>query len=113
MPPRLKTISKYIQSAPKPAQKMLRELRAILKSVAPKAKEAIKWGSPVMEEKHINFMPTRSALAPFKKELSKFATGKDTIQLPYGKPVPKALIRKIAAYRAKQVREEGALWMIK
>lgn len=101
---------------------MLRELRAILKSVAPKATEALKWGSPVfMEERilfaysafktHLNFFPTHSALAPFKKELAKYVTGKDTVQFPYDRPLPKALIRKIAAYRAKDVRERGAKWM--
>jgi len=121
--PKPATIDEYIRAAPKEAQPKLREIRAILKSVAPKAKEALKWGSPVLEEKrilfafsafksHLNFMPTRSGLEPFKKELKKYTTGKDTIQFPYDKPLPKALIRKIAAFRAKQVREEDARWMI-
>jgi len=116
------TVDQYIKTAPEEAQKHLREIRAILKKVAPKAKEAIKWGSPVFEEKrilfaysafksHLNFMPTRSALEPFKKELAKYTTGKDTIQLPYDQPLPKALIRKIAAWRAKEVREKDARWM--
>lgn len=116
------SIAEYIRLAPKEAQAHLRELYAILKEVAPKAKENIKWGSPVFEEKrilfafnahksHINFMPTHSSLEPFKDELREFKTGKDTIQLPYGKPIPKALIRRIAIFRAKDVRENGALWM--
>ena len=116
------TVTEYINAAPKEARQKLRELRAILKKVAPKAKEAIKWGSPVLEEKrilfaytahksHLNFMPTHSSLAPFKEELKEYNTGKDTIQFPYDKPLPKQLIRKIATYRAKDVRERGALWM--
>lgn len=116
------TVTEYISAAPKGAQVKLREIRAILKEVAPNAKEMLKWGSPVFEEKrilfsnsafksHINFMPTRSALEPFKKELAKYTTGIDTIQLPYDKPIPKALIRKIAAFRAKEVREKDARWM--
>ena len=122
--PKLKptTVDEYIKAAPKEAQQMLQEIRAILKSVAPKATEAIKWGSPVLEDKrilfafsahktHINFMPTQSSLAPFKKELEDYTTGKDTIQLPYDKPLPKALIKKIAAYRVKDVKENNALWM--
>ncbi len=56
-------------------------------------------------------MPTRSALEPFRTEMEKYATGKDTIQFPYDKPLPKALIRKIAAFRAKDVRENDARWM--
>lgn len=116
------TIIEYINAAPKEARAMLREIRAILKKAAPKAKEAIKWGAPVFEDKrilfaftayrsHMNFMPTSPSLKPFKKELAKYKTGKDTVQFPYGKPLPKALIRKIAAFRVKEVKEKGAKWM--
>jgi uncharacterized protein YdhG (YjbR/CyaY superfamily) len=60
---------------------------------------------------HLNFMPTHPAMVPFRKELEEYPTGKDTIQFPYDQPLPKALIRKIAAFRVKQVREEDARWM--
>src|SRR5688572_341068 len=120
---RAKTVAEYLKAAPKEAQPRLKELRAILKKVAPKAKETIKWGTPVYEEDrilfsysafkaHLNFMPTRSSLEPFKDELQEYTTGKDTIQFPYDKRLPKALIQKIARYRAKDVRENGARWMM-
>jgi uncharacterized protein YdhG (YjbR/CyaY superfamily) len=116
------TIEEYIKTAPKEAQAKLREIRAILKEVAPNATEAIKWGSPVFEEKrilfaftahksHLNFMPTHSSMVPFQKELEKYTTGKDTIQFPYDKPLPKALIKKIAKYRWRDVMENDARWM--
>jgi uncharacterized protein YdhG (YjbR/CyaY superfamily) len=116
------TISEYISAAPIEARDMLHEIYAILKNVAPDAKETLKWGSPVFEEKrilfsfsafksHLNFMPTHSSLEPFKQELEEYNTGRDTIQFPYNKPLPVKLIRKIAAYRIKEVRENGALWM--
>ena len=116
------TVTEYIQSAPEAAHKHLRAIRALLKKVAPKAREALKWGSPVFEEKrilfsysahkaHLNFSPTGLALAPFQKELAAYKTGKDTVQFPYDQPLPKALIRKIAAYRVKQVKEKDARWM--
>lgn len=116
------TVDAYIKAAPKEAQKHLKELRSILKEVAPKATEAIKWGSPVLEGKrilfaynahksHMNFMPTHSSLAPFKKELEQFKTGKDTMQLPYDQPIPTALIKKIAMHRLIDVETNGALWM--
>lgn len=116
------TVTEYINAAPQEAREKLRELRSILKKVAPGAKETLKWGSPVFEEnrilfsytafrQHLNFMPTRTAIEPFKDELAKYTTGKDTIQFPYDKPLPKALIRKIAAYRAWDVRENDARWM--
>lgn len=116
------TVNQYIKAARPEGQKMLREIRAILKKVAPNATETLKWGSPVFEENrilfaytafksHLNFMPTHAALKPFKKELAGYTTGKDTIQFPYDKPLPKALIRKIAAFRAREVREKDARWM--
>ena len=50
-------------------------------------------------------------MIPFKEELAKYITGKDTIQFPYKKPLPKTLIRKIATFRARDVRENDARWM--
>lgn len=116
-----KTVEDYIRSLPSQAKSKLEELRSILKKVAPNATEAIKWGYPVMEEKrilfsfsafktHINFMPTRSTLIHFQKYLKNYKTGKDTIQFPLDKPLPKTLIKKIALYRAKDVQENNALW---
>jgi len=116
------TVDDYIKAAPKEAQEKLHEIRAVLKKVAPGAKETLKWGSPVFEEgrilfsysahtSHLNFSPTGPAMEPFKKELATFKTGKDTIQFPYDKPLPKGLIRKIAAFRAKQVKDNDARWM--
>jgi len=116
------TVDEYIDSAPLEAQQKLQEIRAILHEVAPGAKEAIKWGYPVIEEKrilfsfsahksHLNFMPTGPALEPFKGELVSFNTGKDTIQFPYNKPLPKVLIKKIAEYRVRDVKENDAKWM--
>lgn len=116
------TIDQYINAAPEEARAKLKEIRAILKKAAPKAKEAIKWNTPVFEEKrilfafaafksHMNFMPTPSAMIPFTEELKEFKTGKGSIQFPYDKPLPKELIEKIAGYRLWDVRENDAKWM--
>jgi uncharacterized protein YdhG (YjbR/CyaY superfamily) len=115
-------VDEYIDAAPLFAQEKLREIRFILRKVAPNATETLKWGNPVLIEKrilfsysafkkHINFMPTGPAMKPFEEELSKFTTGKDTIQLPYDKPLPSELIQKIAEYRIKDVKENDAKWM--
>lgn len=115
-------VDEYINAAPAFAQEKLREIRSILKKVAPNATELLKWGYPVFMENrilfsysvhktHINFMPTGPAMDPFKEELSEFITGKDTIQLPYDRTLPGRLIQKIAEYRIKDVRENDAKWM--
>jgi len=117
-----KTVDEYIAASPEGAKEKLSEMRALLRKVAPNATEALKWGQPVFEEgrilfsysafrSHMTFMPTRSTIDHFKNELANYKTGRDTIQLPYDRPLPKALIRKIATHRLKEVTEEGALWM--
>jgi uncharacterized protein YdhG (YjbR/CyaY superfamily) len=120
--PKPATIAEYIAAAPKEARQNLRALYAILRKVAPGATEAIKWRLPVFEENrilfafaayklHLNFMPTSSAMKPFREQLSKFKTGKGSIQIPHDKPLPGALIRRIAAFRVRELREKDVKWM--
>lgn len=120
--PKPTTVSEYLKKLPEPAQEKLRELHALLKKIAPKATEALKWGSPVFEEErilfayaafknHYSFMPTPSALEPFKKELKNYKVGKGSVQFLYTDHLPTELIKKIAEYRAKDVRENDARWM--
>ncbi len=118
------TIDEYIQAAPREGQPHLRRLYAILKSVAPEAEEAIKWGTPFFVEPrflfafsahkaHVNFTPHAEALEPFREELQKHQTTKKGIlQIPYNKPLPEDLIRRIAEYCLQQVREreDDAFW---
>ncbi len=107
------TIAEYIQAAPREGQPHLRRLYAILKSVAPKAEETIKWGTPFFVEPrflfafsahkaHLNFAPTAAALEPFRRELKKHKTTKGTLQIPYNKSLPEDLVRKIAEYRLQR-----------
>jgi uncharacterized protein YdhG (YjbR/CyaY superfamily) len=116
------TVDEYIDSAPPYAQEKLQEIRALLKEVAPDATEMIKWGYPVLFEKrilfsysafknHINFMPTGPALKPFESELTSYKTGKETLQIPYDRPLERSLLHRIAEYRVKDVKENDAKWM--
>lgn len=117
------TIAAYIEAAPPAGRPNLRRLHEILKSVAPQAQEAIKWGTPFYVEPrflfafsahkaHISFAPSAPVLEKFRKELAKHKTTKETLQLPYSEPLPEALIRKIATYRLQVVseRDDDAFW---
>jgi uncharacterized protein YdhG (YjbR/CyaY superfamily) len=117
------TIDEYIQAAPREGQPQLRRLYAILKSVAPQAEEAIKWGTPFFVEPrflfafsahkaHLNFAPTEAGLQPFRKELEKYKTTKGLLQIPYATPLPESLIRRIAKHRVRELstREDDAFW---
>lgn len=116
------TVSEYIEQAPKETKKKLREMRKCLKAVTPKSIESIKWGSPAFSydrilytyaafKEHIGFYPTPSALRAFKKELKGYKTAKGSIQFPLDKPLPLSLIKKIAKFRIKELKEKDARWM--
>jgi uncharacterized protein YdhG (YjbR/CyaY superfamily) len=118
---RPKSITEYINAAPKEAQKKLREMRACIREAAPGAKEGLKWGMPAFSYRrilvtfaafkhHIGFYPTPSAVRAFAKDLSKFATAKGSIQFPLEKPLPIPLIRKITAFRVRESIEEDGKW---
>lgn len=113
---RATTIAEYIRQAPPEGQPHLRRLYALLKRVAPKAEETIKWGVPFFVEPrflfafsahkaHLNFVPTAAGLAPFRKELKTHKTTKGMLQVRYDEPLPESLIRKIAQHRVRHASE--------
>src|SRR5437660_10567114 len=116
-----KSITEYIQAAPKEAQKKLREMRACIRKSAPGATESLKWSMPAFSYRrilvtfaayrhHIGFYPTPSAVKAFAADLSRFATGPGSIQCPLEKPLPKALIRKMTAFRVRESLEKDGKW---
>ena len=118
---RPKSITEYIDAAPKEAQKKLREMCACIRKSAPGAKESLKWGMPAFSyrrilvtfaafQHHIGFYPTPSAVSAFAKDLSKFATAKGSIQFPLEKPLPLPLIRKMTACRVRESIEVDRKW---
>ncbi len=117
------TIAEYILAAPSAGQPHLRQLYAILKSLAPDAQEAIKWGTPFFVEPrflfafsahkaHISFALMAVGLDPFRNELEKHKTTKNFLQIPYSQSLPVELIRKIANRRISDVskRKDNGFW---
>ncbi len=115
------TIAEYIRAAPREGQPHLRRLYAILKSVAPKAQETIKWGTPFFVEPrfvfafsahkaHCSFAPTAAALKAFRKDLAKHQTTAHFLRIPYDQPLPEALIRKLARYRLRNMGKGDSFW---
>ena len=116
-----KSITEYINAAPKEAQKKLREMRACIRGAAPGAKESLKWGMPAFSYRrilvtfrafkhHIGFYPTPSAVRAFAKDLEGFATADASIQFPLEKPLPLPLIRAMTEFRVRESIEEDGKW---
>jgi len=109
------TIAEYIRAAPSAGQSHLRRLYKILKRVAPRAEEAIKWGTPFFVEPrflfafsahraHVSFAPAAGALQRFRKELQGHDTTARMLRIPYDRELPEDLLRKIAKYCVREVR---------
>jgi uncharacterized protein YdhG (YjbR/CyaY superfamily) len=118
---RPKTITEYINAAPKDARKKLREMRACIRAAAPGARESLKWGMPAFSyqrilvtfaafKNHIGFYPTPPAVKAFAKDLSNYVTARASIQFPLEKPLPLPLIRKITAFRVRESLEKDGKW---
>ena len=114
-----KDVDQYIAGFPADVRRILQEIRGIIRTAAPDAEEAIKYGIPTFVlngnlvhfaafEKHVGFYPTPSAIAKFKEELSAYPSAKGSVQFPLDKPVPFGLIRKIVNFRVKETRAKPA-----
>ncbi len=106
-------VEEHINSFPPKVRKLLRQLRAIVRKMAPQAKEKIAYRIPTFVlngnlvhfaafKSHISFFPTSSGIKAFKKELSKYKTSAGTVKFPLDEPIPFVLIGKIVKFRVKE-----------
>jgi len=106
------TIDEYIKLYPKEVAVRLKTMRDMVRKAAPAAAEKISYGMPAFKlngiliyfaahEHHIGIYPYPKTLLAFQKELSKYATGKSTIQIKHNEKFPTALIRKVIQFRVK------------
>ncbi|HEV2477181.1 MAG TPA: DUF1801 domain-containing protein [Candidatus Dormibacteraeota bacterium] len=97
----------YIASAPKAAQPHLRQLRSLIRQLAPKADERISYGIvgyfyPTRmiyfggHAKHVALYPAGDA-----KGLEKYLYGASTLRFPLDEPLPIAKIRSLVRSRVK------------
>ncbi len=106
-------IDAYIAKFPPAVQKVLRQMRAAIGRAAPQAKEKISYAMPAFElngnlvyfagyKNHIGFYATPTGHAAFTKELSRYKTGKGSVQFPLAEPLPVKLIEKMVEFRVKE-----------
>src|SRR5688572_13688358 len=111
------TIDDYIAGFPRDVQAILQKIRRTIKTAAPDAAEAIKYGLPTFVlhgnlvhfgafQKHIGLYPTPSGIAAFRKDLAPYTNAKGSVQFPLDKPMPFALIKKIVDFRVKEARKK-------
>jgi len=106
-------IDEYIAVQDEKIQPRLREIRAVLQSALPEAEERISWSMPTYwkgrniihfaaSKKHLGLYPGDEAVTAFSNELTDFDVSKGTIRLPYDRPLPEELVKKIAGWCYKK-----------
>lgn len=110
-----KSIDEYIAEFPPETQKVLEEVRAVIRAAAPGATETISYAIPTFDlngrhlvhfagyEKHIGFYPvTEGASEAFAPEIKPYKRGKGSVQFPLGQPMPTDLIRRMVEFRVQE-----------
>ena len=111
------TVAQYIADTPPKARRALKAMRAAIRGAAPGVTERISYRIPTFElsgkyllyiaafKDHVSVYPVTSGmLAKYGDSITKFRHGKGTLRFPLDKPVPAALIRKLAKVRVEERR---------
>lgn len=108
------SIDEYIARFPSHTQKLLGELRGLIKASAPAATETISYGIPTFDlegrhlvffagyERHVGLYPAPVNEAAFAEDLKPYKKGRGSVQFPLSKPLPEDLIRRIVAFEAER-----------
>jgi uncharacterized protein YdhG (YjbR/CyaY superfamily) len=113
-------VDEYIAGFPPETQSKLREMRDLIRSIAPDATETISYAIPTFDlngrhlvhyagfAKHVGFYPIPSGMTAFSEELEPYKRGKGSVQFPLDRPLPLDLIRRIVEFRlAENLRKTG------
>jgi len=109
----IQSVDEYINSFPEEIQKRLEEVRKVIKSVAPLAKEGISYGMPSYKfhgqliyfsgfKSHIGLYPMSDQIVKAIPEVAEFRTSKGTAQFKHDQPLPLELIKKIVKFRLEE-----------
>ena len=111
------TVNDYIDLFPKETQKVLKQIRSIIKKAAPGTKEEISYGIPTFKlngryviyfagfKNHTSIYPAPRGHEKFKEVLSKYKGGKGTVQFPLDEPIPVGLITKVVKFKLQENKD--------
>jgi uncharacterized protein YdhG (YjbR/CyaY superfamily) len=108
-----RSIDEYIRSFPGPVRAQLRELRNLIRRLAPDAQEKISYQIPTFTlhgnlvhfaafANHIGLYPGSSGVRAFESKLTRYKHSKGAIQFPLDEPLPVSLITQIVKFRVKE-----------
>jgi len=116
-----RSIDEYIAACPEVSQVYVRQIRKLIHSVAPDAKEKISYQIACFElngrnlihfagwKKHVSLYPILTGNEAFNQKIARYVDGKGTLKFPLDESLPIKLIERAVKYRlADYVKTAGA-----
>src|ERR1700686_1995556 len=114
-------VDDYLASLDKPKRTTLQQLRQTIRSIVPEAEEGISYGTPAYRlqgkviagfaafKNHLSYLPhSGSVFSEIPDDVAGYVTSKGALQFLIGRPLPKALVKKLIAIRLRQVGQRLA-----
>ena len=111
------SIDQYITEAPAEVKQILINIRNLISEKAPEAVSCIAYNMPAFKynkkplvyfaafKNHIGFYALPSGNVAFQKELTKYKTGKGSIQFPLDQEIPYDLIGQLVEFRVAEMND--------
>ncbi|MBK8781164.1 MAG: DUF1801 domain-containing protein [Anaerolineales bacterium] len=117
------SIDEYIAACPPESQAYLKQIRKLIRTLVPDAKEKISYQIAAFErngknlihfagwKKHVSLYPVPAGSEAFERQIAKYAGGKGTVKFPLDEPLPLKLIERVVklhlAVNKKQAKGES------
>lgn len=117
----LNSVEDYFNEQSTQAKLALLEIKACIFRVVPNATELFNYNIPAYAlieggkreqqimiagyKNHVGFYPHPTTIERFDSELSKYKSGKGSVQFPLDKPLPIKLIERMIKYRAELLKK--------
>jgi uncharacterized protein YdhG (YjbR/CyaY superfamily) len=101
------SIEEYIAACPEESQAYLKQIRKLIHSLAPDAKEKISYQIACFElngrnlvhfagwKKHVSLYPVPAGSEAFVRQIEPYANDKGTLKFPLDEPLPLKLIERV------------------
>lgn len=117
------SIDEYIAACPPESQDYLQQIRKLIRSLVPDAKERISYQIAAFErngkniihfagwKKHVSLYPVPAGSEAFERQIAKYVDGKGTLKFSLDEPLPLKLIERVVklhlAVNKKQSKGES------
>ena len=113
------SIDEYIAACPPESQAYLRQIRKLIRTLVPDAKEKISYQMAAFErngknlihfagwKQHVSLYPVPAGSGAFERQIAKYAGGKGTLKFPLDEPLPIKLIERVVKLHLEANKKEN------